>query len=132
MDAILSELLEKDIPKINSIIGNGLACTHLNYTEAYIDAVFTSASKGFPPGLTYIGCKRCTPHEEFALVTKKKGTRRQLDTAKSNIYLMKYFFAYNGHPIEPRYIYLPYVEDAGFSILHIFFMFFVVFNAFHV
>ena len=114
MDRHLAEILDKDVPKINKLIGEGLACTHMKYIETYIDDVFNSASKGFPPGLKYVGCHRCTPNEEFAYISKKKGTRRIVDMAKSNIYLMKYFFTYNDLPLEPRFIFLPYVDDAGF------------------
>ena len=114
MDPVLAAALDSDVPKINPILGNGLATTHLKYCEEYIDSVFYSASKGFPPGLLYTGCQRCTPAEEFAIISKKKGPRRTIDVAKSNIYLMKYFFSYKGVPIEPRYMFLPYVDDASF------------------
>lgn len=114
MDPVLFAALDSDIPKLNPTLANGLATTHLKYCEEYLDSVFYSAAKGFPPGLVYNGCQRCTPAEEFSLISKKKGTRRTIDVAKSNIYLMKYFFSYNDVPIEPRYIFLPYVDGSSF------------------
>ena len=117
VDTALSLILAKDVPVLNPLISNGLAYEYMKHSEEYIDAVFVSASKGFPAGLVYNGCQRCTVHEEFALTTKKKGTRRAIDVAKSNIYLMKYFFTFKGVPLEPRYVFLLYVEDAGFTYL---------------
>jgi len=114
MDPVLAQMLDKDVPKINPLIANGLACEHLKYVEEYVDAVMHSASKGFPKGLVYSGCHRCTPSEEFAFIGKKKGTKRIIDVAKSNIYLMKYFFHYNGVALDARYLFLPYVDDGGF------------------
>jgi hypothetical protein len=113
VDAFLGNLVAKDTPQINSIIANGIACTHMTQTEMYVDQVFRAASKGFPEGLTYTGCKRCTPHEEFAIVTRKKGTKRIYNVARSDIYMMKYFFNYKGIDLEPRYMYLPFVSDGG-------------------
>jgi hypothetical protein len=114
MDKYLVTALAKDVPLLNKDIANGLACSHLSYSESYLDQVFSSASKGFPNGLAYSHCQRCTPLEEFAFISKKKGTKRTVDIAKSNIYLMKYYFTYHGELMEPRYIFLPYVDDAGF------------------
>lgn len=105
-----------DTPKLNPIIANGLAVEHMKGSELqrYVHAIFQSAAKGFPEGLTYDGCQRTTPHEEFQETTKKKGTnKRQYDTARSDIYMMKYLFSYKGERLPPRYMYLPFVSDAG-------------------
>jgi len=113
MDASLAVLVDADTPRTNSVICNGLATEHMKYAESYIDQVFRSAAKGFPEGLTYAGFKRCTPQEEFAIQTKKKGTRRTFDTARSDIYMMQYFFKYKGVDLEPRFLFLPSVSDAN-------------------
>jgi hypothetical protein len=99
------------------MIANGLAVSHMSQTEQYIHEVIRSAARGFPEGLTYAGCARCTPNEEFQIITKKKGSKRTFDTAQSDIYLMKYFFRYKGEDLEPRYLYLPFVSDAGTIVL---------------
>lgn len=124
MDRELGRLVDGDTPKLNPLIANGLAVAHMagvpdaqgrnvSGVEQYIDQVFRSASKGFPDGLTYVGCRRCTPQEEFAVITKKKGAKRMFDVAKSDIYMMQYFFRYKGEDLEPRHLYLPFVSDAG-------------------
>lgn len=113
MDPNLIPLLEHDTPTINPIIAQGLACEHFKHLEDYVNEVFKSAAIGFPEGLHYMGYQRCTPNEEYAVVTKKKGTRQSYDVARSDLYMVKYFFRYKGEPLEPRYLYLPYISDAG-------------------
>ena len=113
MDSMLARLIDGDTPKLNPIIANGLAVTHLKEAERYVDQIFKSVAPGFPEGLIYLGSKRCTPQEEFAEKTKKKGTRREFDVARSDIYMVKYFFKYKGEELPPRFLSLPFVGDAG-------------------
>lgn len=113
MDPLLHQLMQREIPHVNPDIGNGLAVKHIPMVEKYIDSVMHSAAKGFPEGLEYLGCERCTPLEEFNYVSKKKNGRRSVDVARSDIYLMKYHFKFKGVDLPPRYLYLPYVSDGG-------------------
>lgn len=113
MDKYLSQLLEESTPKMNRDIVDGLAVKYIPYTENYLDSVFRSASESFPEGLVYIGCERCSPHEEFIETTRPRNNKRTMDIAKSDLYLMKYFFRYKGVDLPPRYLYLPFVGEAG-------------------
>ena len=109
----LRQLINDATPKMNPDICNGLAVKHLKYVEEYIDSIFRSVAAGFPPGLTYDGCRRCSPEEEYALTTKKKVSRCVFDVARSDIYLMEYRFSWHGKPLPTKYLYLPFVNDAG-------------------
>jgi hypothetical protein len=109
----LLEHIDNNTPKINPAIANGLAIEHLQYVEQYVDSVFRSAASGFPQGMTYNGCRRCTPLEEYAEATRKKGNRSTFDVAKSDVYLMEYKFSYMGEALPSKYLYLPYVTTAG-------------------
>lgn len=113
MDPQLHQLMKRESPPLNPDICNGLACLHIPQVEKYVDSVMRSAAKGFPAGLEYIGCERCTPYEEFAVVSKRKNGRRSVDVARSDFYMMKYFFRFKGVDLPPRYMYLPYVLDGG-------------------
>lgn len=116
MHPILAEFVAQDTPKFNKEVVNGLACTYLTpeNIERYLDHIFRSASKSFPAGLTYEGYARCTPFEEYCEMVKSKTNSRQFELAQTNIYFIKFMFSYNGEPIHPpRYVWLPYVEDAG-------------------
>lgn len=115
MDKELARLVDQDTPKLNPLIANGLAVEYMKEQELikYVDQIMRSASRGFPAGLEYINCVRATPYEEFQEATRKKGPKRTFDTARSDIYMMRYNFAWNGVKMEPRYMYLPFVSDAG-------------------
>lgn len=119
MDKELRTLIAADTPPLNPIIANGLAVEHMKERTiaSYVDDVFRSVAKGLPQGLEYKGCRRATPHEEFQETTKKKGTKRMFDTARSDIFMMKYLFSFKGEDLPPRYLYLPFVSDAGCIVL---------------
>ena len=62
--------------------------------------------------MSYEGYKRCNPHEELNALTKKRGTRKTFDTAKSELYMVSYFFNYKGEMLETK-LSLPYSTDAN-------------------
>lgn len=114
MDQYLSDKIKSDTPEINPMIANGLATYHMQYVEQYIDTVFQAVSRDFPSELKYVGCRRSTPLEEYAFITNKKNNRRIFDISRSDIYLMNYMFTFNGQPLPPRQLFLPFVNDGGF------------------
>lgn len=114
MDAEIAKLVDADTPKLNPLICNGIATEHMKKAEEYVDSVLRSAAKGFPEGLVYLGSERCTPEEELRSQTKRHGTKQLYDTARSDIYTMKYKFEYKGVRILPdRLLALPFVSDAN-------------------
>lgn len=113
MNDLFARLTRLHTPEVNRQVMEGLAMTYMPKAEEYIDRVFKSASRSFPQGLAYVGYERCTPEEEYAEITKVKNNKRIFDLAKSDLYLVKYKFTFNDKPIPDRYIYLPYVNDAG-------------------
>ncbi len=113
MDRLLMELVKRETPPTNRDVVDGLAVKTLPFAEQYIDQVFRTASRSFPPGLEYIKCERCTPQEEFNEVTRPKNNRRTVDIIRNDLYMVKYYFSYKGNPLPPRFIYLPFVGEAG-------------------
>lgn len=120
MDPELARLIDNDTPKLNPLLANGLATYHMQGVEKYIEDMFRSVSRDFPKGLHFVKGERCTPQEEFNEQTKKRanksgksGSRRTYDVARSDLYMMKYTFRYQGVDLDPRYLYLPFVGDAG-------------------
>ena len=104
--------LDASTVKLNPILANGLAVAHLPMVEEFIDGVFRSIAGSFPDNLKYLGCRRCTPAEEYREVTKTKFSKNIFDIATSYIYLMEYRFSFDNNIIS-RYMYLPYVGPAG-------------------
>lgn len=113
MHELFARLVQKHTPPVNDAVMRGLATLYMQKSEEYIDQVFRSASRSFPAGLVYIGYERCTPEEEYNEITKVKNNKRIFDLAKSSLYLVKYKFVFQDQPLPDRYVYLPYVEDAG-------------------
>jgi hypothetical protein len=100
-------------PAVNPDIVNGLAVKHIPHLEDYIDKIFRSISKEFPEGLVYLRCERCTPVEEFYEETRKRSNGCNFNLAKSDFYMMKFLFSFEGEELPPRYIYFPYVSQGG-------------------
>ena len=128
MDSEIVRLMRNDTPTLNRRLAMGLAYERMKEVERYVDAVFHSASKGFPEGLKYVGCARCTPAEEYAQAVRKTKARRGMrrkksgkifDTARSDVYLMKYFFRFDdpitgeSQMLDTVYLYLPFCGPGG-------------------
>lgn len=118
MDKKLFAYIEKQCPKFNPDIANGLAVIQMAHVEQYIDSVMRCAETSFPPGLRYVRYERCKPGEEYAQVTAKRNNRQTYELAKSDVYLVKYYFEFTGpdgrtEELKPRFLYLPYVSDSG-------------------
>lgn len=105
--------LDAEVPRLNPILAKGLAVTHLTEAEHYLNQVIRTVASDFPPGLEYKGCRRCTPQEEYAEATKPKNNRSTYDVARSDVYMMRYEFSYNGEPLKPKFMYLPFVGQAA-------------------
>lgn len=113
MDALLFAHIQKQCPVFNHDVAIGLACKQMKHAEQYIDNILRCAEVGFPQGFRYVGCSRVTPQEAFNTITMKRTTKLMYEFAHSDIYLMKYLFEYNGEPLKPRYLFLPYVKEGG-------------------
>jgi len=128
MDPTFIALREKVIPKFNRTIADGVAMAQMKNALSYIDQVWKSVSREFPEGLVYLGFERCLPTEEYKegarkillsrnsrrLDTKlKKTPKLYFDLARSDVYLVKYFFRYKGEDLTPKYLYMPFVSRGG-------------------
>lgn len=103
----------EDTPEFNPILKEGIAVRQLKHVESNIDKLFQVLSAEFPVGMTYEGGRRCTVQESYREKTRFKNGGCSYDIATSYFYMMRYDFAYRGVPLEPRYVYLPYVDKMG-------------------
>ena len=99
--------------EFNPLITRGLAFRQMQGVEQYVDSVLRCAAKGFPPELKYIRMERCLPHEAFAVATMKRNNRQHYELTRSDVFLVKLFFEFQGEPMKERYLYLPFVSEAG-------------------
>lgn len=117
MDKRLLDGVLEQTPDINPRIANGIATYQLQDAERYVDMIFQCAAQDFPEGLTYEGYRRCTPNEEFMEATRPRDNKQVFELARSDFYMVAYYFKFNGEEIFPRYLYLPYVERGG--LIHV-------------
>ena len=113
MDDKLFAHIQRKVPPFNLALTRGLACKHLVGASDYIEAIMRCAELGFPPGLVYAGCSRVSPQESFNITTAKRSTKMMYELSRSDIFLMRYRFEYNGEALKPRYLFLPYVRPGG-------------------
>lgn len=113
MDKALFNLAAEKTPQFNPDVMNGLAVKHLKKVFSFVDALIKSASNGFPEGLVYNGYKVCTPTEEFNELIRRRSSKPVFEIARNDLVMVRYHFSFNGEELEPRYLYLPYVQEAG-------------------
>ncbi len=118
MDKQLLNCAREFTPPLEMDIVDGLAVKHMDVAERFVEDIFRTVAKDFPPGLEFLGGERCSPLEEFNLEPRVKTSGRPtVDIAQSDIYMMKYRFRFEGEELPPRYIFLPYVGEAGSLML---------------
>lgn len=122
------EHVKETTPKMNPDIANGLAVKMVPKSIDHLKSVIRSVAKDFIPGLRFVDFVQVHAEEELRRVNAKKNDKFVIETAKSSLYLVKLMLAYNdpnaidvrtGKPLnkeemlEPCYMYLPYVGEAG-------------------
>lgn len=102
--------------RFNPRFAGGYAKLEVAKGLEYIDDIFRCANQSFPPGLLYENPEICSPEKTFAVFmerAKKNDRKFVYDFARTDVYLAQFNFSYNGTPIAPIYLYLPYTNDAG-------------------
>lgn len=120
MEKRLIDFFDKTTPDLNPLIAHGLASTDVKDAALYVHRVIESVFRNKPQGLTYLDYERATPQEEYIEFSKKKKSRgkqktakRVYDLARSNKFMVKYFFEHNGVKLDPFFLAIPYCTDAG-------------------
>ncbi len=113
MDRKLFNYIETITPKFNPVLAGGLVSAQMKGVEQYVERIIRCAEVSFPPEVRFIRSQRCTPQEEFAVVTAKRNNRQVYDFARTDVYLMKYVFEFMGEELKPHYVYLPYCSTEG-------------------
>lgn len=113
MDSRLLDGACKFMPEINPIIATGVAKEQIRGVEAFVDQILRAAAADFPEGLTYDGYNRCTPQDEFNAITRVRDNKQLFELARSDFYMVSYQFSFQGKPLFPRHLHLPYIRDGG-------------------
>lgn len=108
----ISKLVNEQ-PKFNPQICDGFAYSQLQDVTKHIDIVMEAVSRSFLEGFTYLGCKICTPMEQFIAQANLPARADIYDVSRSSVFMVKYMFSYKGVKLTPKYIMLPYAERGG-------------------
>jgi hypothetical protein len=116
----LFEAAKRNIPNINKRFIEGVPVQELAHAKEHIDRYFKIASQNFPPGVEYLRVERCTPQEAHeALTGKKRGSQKptanrpNYDLARTDMFMLKVFLRFNGEDIPPKFLGVPFAEQAG-------------------
>lgn len=113
MDELLFQRIHEKTPKHNTTLTHGFAYAQMREVEEYVNRLIRCAELRYPPEFRFSHSERCTPSEIYQFLTIKKNTKQFIEYSQSDVYLMKYYFTYNGRLLKPRYLNLPFVSEGG-------------------
>lgn len=115
MDRDLFEDVDRECPELNPVLARGLAVRELSKVEEELNRHWLQIANQYPSvlGIKYIGGVRCSPEESRRQALRSRRSMQTYELSNSTVYLMQYHLEMNGIPLEPIYLYLPYVQQAG-------------------
>lgn len=112
-------LAYRDEPKFTKEIVQGYAVNQLTEHQVvgYVDRVFRSCEKSFPPGMKFLGSRRMRPKEVYRYFANRKtvDNSRKWDFARTDAYMLEYNLEYEGQPLGPYHLFLPFTDDVGIT-----------------
>lgn len=110
MDRAFFKEVYKDTPKFNPLIANNISFEMMKNVEQVIVDAFLSSQHSYPDALRFVRLERVDPKTEF----KNGGwSRGEHDVTKNTIYMTRLVFEFDGKPLKPFYLYLPYCYKGG-------------------
>lgn len=118
MDDRLFDYIFSKQPKMNPLLAEGIVLYQLERPEVNVDRIWRCAERSFPPGLKYMGFQRVDPQKQFHELARIRAGRSQTqrssyDVSRSDLYMIQFNFEYQGQPLRPRYILMPFASAAG-------------------
>ena len=125
MHYLHKQFLDEHMPKFNPIIARGVAYHLMADPIPHMRALFQGAMKSYPPGFSYEGHAVCTPLEQYTFEIRTQeplsgvrsptsfNKRKDYELAQSDLFLVKWYLAYNGVMLKPIYLYVPFCSAGG-------------------
>lgn len=115
LEPFLEELVKNDTMKMNPLIANGFVHHEMAYALEKVDQIFRSAFDSLNSNIVYMGYQRCTPIDEYHFKLKRNanGSKARYELARSDLFLVKFFFDIDGKTTRPHFIYIPFCDEAG-------------------
>jgi len=119
--SVAAMICEKLTPKLNPDIMRGLAVPMLKDNIRYVVDNAKRYLDNAIPGLKFEGYAVCTPQEEYEEVTRMRSNKRTFDCAHSYIRMIRIDTSFKDDtvckPLSSKYLYVPYTEDGGISMM---------------
>lgn len=114
MDQKLFSQVYKDTPKFNPLVAENICTSMMDNVEQTIIDSFLSSQHDYPDSLRFVRLERVDPMTE---VKFGGWVKKEHDVTKNTIYMVKLTFEFNGKPLQPFYLYLPYCYKGGIMII---------------
>lgn len=114
MNNVLRRIFDRNVPKFNQYITEGMVRESFKVIPEYLDKFIMSAIRIKQPGipLTYEGYQFINPEEDFNKTYRDINAKVPFDLAHSDVYPVKFKFLYDGEPLE-RTMLLPYARTGN-------------------
>lgn len=102
-------------PSVMNVLSTEMTKDVMNYLDKIVTSAMLSLNRDIK--LEYTGYKKLTPDEEFKVVSANGEKKKEYDFGRSDVRMVRMFFDFEGEPITPKNLYIPFVDEIG--ILHI-------------
>ena len=114
MDQSLFGEIYKRTPKFNPKVAGNICRDTMDDVENVITESFIASQKDYPDRLRFIKIERVDPKTEF---DNGSWTKEEHDISKNTIYMVRIHFEFDGKPLKPFYLYLPYCYKGGLMVI---------------
>lgn len=116
MQKQLANKMKARFPKFNKRLTDGFIHRELQSVEREVVDMFRTAVSSISANedLKYIRHQICGPEEMYRIITQKT---KAYETARSDLFLVKFFFEFRGEPLPELYLFLPYCDEDGLMYL---------------
>lgn len=118
MAMTLTELVRATTPDLNPETCGGYVRHRSRNFENYVNSIFRVMAARLPPSIVYHPIVPVSPADEFNAIAHRYTERKSYDFARTDTYLVKATFTYDGAELHPVYIRIPYFNQG--DILHLY------------
>lgn len=114
MSNLLSQCITDATPAtINKHIVHSIAAAHMDDIITYMTKFLSGVFKGGANNIKFISISKCGVHETIQQLRNGPANSLKYGVTVSDLVLYKIMVAFNGQPMVPKYIYLPFCREAG-------------------
>ena len=90
-----------------TLAADGLSYIMMKEAPAYLDKIWRSAAKGFPPNVRYLepGCQRVPPNEEAKLMIRKFKNASIMELAPTDCYFLRFSIGFTPEGEDEELVY---------------------------